>query len=138
MPTIEALYYDAIRYEEHVLAHYILCLIHEGKISLDDEDSVLFEVHPDPEKLTNMIENNPLGFCEFNMYALKVKEGKWVFIYASSPEEAETHLWSTLGSKALSCREIAPDEEVLIDNRILNFREWKKEQKELPCLVGYY
>ncbi|KAB2336176.1 hypothetical protein F7731_11800 [Cytobacillus depressus] len=137
MSTIETLYDDAIRYEEHVLAHYILCLIQEGKISLDDEESVLFEVQPDTVKLTKMIENNHLVFCQIHMYALKVGERKWAFIYAVSPEEAKTHLWKMTGSRALNCREMAPDEEVLIGNRFLNFREWKKEQKEFPCLVGY-
>ncbi|WP_335488841.1 hypothetical protein [Bacillus sp. JJ1773] len=137
MPTIEALYEDAIRYEEHVLAHYILCLIQEGKISLDDEDSVLFEVQPDMEKLTNMIENNHLRFCEIHMYALKVGEGKWAFIFAESEEEAKIHLWRTTGRRALNCREMAPDEEVFIANRFISFREWKKEHKEFPCLVGY-
>ncbi|MBS4192318.1 hypothetical protein KHA94_19335 [Bacillus sp. FJAT-49705] len=137
MSSIKTLFEEAICYEEHVLAHYIFCLIQEGKIAWDDEDSVLFEVQPDIEKLTNMIENNFLGICKIHMYALKVKKGKWVFIFAKSPEEAKVHLWRTTGSKPLNCQELSLDQEVLIGNRFLNFREWKKEQSGFPCLVGY-
>ncbi|KAB2329724.1 hypothetical protein F7731_21490 [Cytobacillus depressus] len=77
MSMIETLYDGAFRYEEHVLAHYILCLVQEGEISLDDRDSVLFEVQPDIEKLTKMIEINFLRFCKINMYALKVEDRNW-------------------------------------------------------------
>ena len=138
MSTIETLYGDAIRYEELVLAHYILCLIQEGKITWSDESSILTEVQADREKLTDMIKNNILGICQIHMYALKVKRGKWVFIYAKSPEEAKQHLRTTTGSKSLNCRKIPADQRVSIDNRFLNFREWKKEQSVFPCLVGCF
>lgn len=138
MSTVETLYTDAIRYEESVLAHYILCLLQEGKITWHDDDSVITEVQPDSEKLAEMIEANYLGICKINMYALKIKNGKWAFIFAKNAEEAKQHLWRAIGQKSLKFRELSPDQDICIGNRLLPFREWKKEQSEFPCLVGYY
>ncbi|MBW8347928.1 hypothetical protein K0H71_00535 [Bacillus sp. IITD106] len=138
MSSIENLYEDAIRYEESFLAHYIICLIQEGKIAWHDDDSVLTQVQPDSEKLLKMVETNFLGFCPINIYGLKVKNGRWAFIYAKSPQEAKNHLWKLTGETPLICRELSPDQTLFIGNRFLNFREWKKEQSEFPCLVGFY
>ncbi|MEK3889824.1 hypothetical protein [Bacillus sp. FSL K6-3431] len=138
MPSIKTLFEDAIRYEETFLAHTIFCLSQEGKISWDDNDSVLSKVQPDPARLTEMIEKNFLGICEINMYTVRVTNRKWAFIFAKSSEEAKNHLWKTIRRKPLSCRELSPDQEVWIGNRFLHFREWKKEQSGFPCLVGYY
>lgn len=137
MSTIKTLFEDSIRYEEHFLAYYIFCLIQEGKITKNDESSVLNKVKPDREKLTTMIKNNTLGFCQIKMYALKGKKGKWMFIFSKSPEEAKWHLWEVMGSQAVHCREISLDHEIMNGNRFISFREWKKEQKAFPCLVGY-
>lgn len=138
MGSVEMLYKDAIRYEESVLAHYILCLLQEGKIVLQDDDSIISQVQPDSEKLAKMIETNYLGICPINMYALKMGNGQWAFIFAKSEKEAKQHLRRTTGQTPLKCREISPDQSVCIGNRFLPFREWKKEQREFPCLVGYY
>lgn len=138
MSTIKALFKEAIHYEECVLAHYIFCLVQEGRITWRDERSILTKVQPNQDRLADMIRNNFLGICQIHMYALKVKKGKWYFIYAKSPEEAKRHLWITTGSKSLNCHEVPADQRVSIDNRCLTFREWKKEQSEFPCLVGCF
>ncbi|MBO0994644.1 hypothetical protein [Bacillus sp. SD088] len=138
MATIKALYEDAIKYEESLLAHSIFCLIQEGKIELEQDDAVLLQINPDPEKLEKLLEMNYLGFHQMNIFSLKTGRQKWVFIFAQTAEDAQQHLHMKTGQNPLNCLELSPDEVVFTGNRFLNFRELKKEQTQFPCLVGVY
>lgn len=138
MPTIKALYEDAIKYEESLLAHFIFCLLQERKVDLEQDDAVLSQIKPDPEKLERLLEMNYLGFDQIKIFSLKIARQKWAFIFAQTSEEAQQHLRLQTGQKPLNCLELSPDEVIFTGNRFLNFRELKKEQTQFPCLVAVY
>ena len=136
MSTIKALYEDAIKYEESLLAHSIFCLLQERKISLEQDDVVLSQVQPDSETLARLMKINYLGFNQIKIFSLKLARQKWAFIFAQTAEEAQQFLRLQTGCKPLNCLELSPDEVIFTGDRFLNFQELKKEQTQFPCLVG--
>ncbi|MCM3111650.1 hypothetical protein [Lederbergia lenta] len=138
MTTVKQLYKDAIEFEESTLAHYIVCLLHEGKITLDDNQRVLENVQPDDSKLTKMIKDNQLGFCKVNIYSLKSDQNYFVFIFASNQKNAVEYYKKRFRKIPLNCNELSLDHMMQIGNRYLTFRDLKREQKEFPCIVGFY
>ncbi|MBP1917212.1 hypothetical protein J2Z23_004197 [Lederbergia galactosidilyticus] len=138
MPTIRELYEDAIKYEESTLAHYILLLLQEGKISTNDDDSVLERMPIDAEKLDQMIQSNYLGFSKIKIYSIKYAVNTFAFVYAGSPADAKLYFFSRTGKQPLNCHELSLDYMMAVGNRFINFRDWRKEQKQFPCIVGVY
>ncbi|MCJ7840533.1 hypothetical protein MUB24_06275 [Lederbergia sp. NSJ-179] len=138
MPTIRELYEDAIRYEESTLAHYILLLLQEGKISTNDDDSVLDQLPINKERLDRMIQSNYLGFSKIKIYSIKYAENTFAFVYAESPEEARSYFFRHTGMQPLNCHELSLDYMMAVGNRFLSFRDWRKEQSKFPCIVGVY
>ena len=139
MKTIETLYLECIEFEELVMAHYLLCLIQEGKVQFHDEVSVLRTVEASSvEKVRHLIDKNYLRFCTIKMYEMQVAERKWALVYANSPEEAKDYLWRTRGEKAWDCREPLMDFDIPYDNRRVTYRDLKKEFNKFPCFVRYF
>lgn len=138
MTTVKQLYKDAIEYEESTLAHYIACLLQEGKITLDHDHSVLLEIQPDNKKLTKMIDNNQLGFCRIKIYSLKKDKNQFAFIFADSPTSAIDCYKKSFGKDPLNCHELSPDHMMHIGNRLLTFRDLKREQSKFPYLLCIY
>ncbi len=138
MPTIRELYEDAIKYEESTLAHYILLLLQEGRISTNDDDAVLDRMPINKEKLDQMIQSNYLGFSKIKIYSIKYARNTFAFVYAISEQEAKSYFFRKAGIQALNCHELSPDYMMAVGNRFISFREWRKEQNHFPCIVGAY
>lgn len=138
MTTVRSLFEDAVHYEDAFLAHYIFCLRQEGKVDWDDSDSILSEVEPDTARFESLLESNMLGICSINIYYLRLNREHFALVYAKSPEEATRFTRQKTGIHPWHCREIAPDHEIYYGNRIISFRDLKKEMNEFPCLVGLY
>ncbi len=138
MSSIRELYESSIEHEHVSLAHYILHLLQEGIVSLEDDESTLNLSLADTEKVNNMIENNILGFSRIRVFALKRKKGTFVFIYAKDKQEATNHFSKTVRSKPINCHEYPLDFEIVKGNRFVSFREMKKEFDGFPVVVGVY
>lgn len=138
MTTVKSLYEDSLYYEESTLAHYIMHLLQEGKAELDDDISKLKFEEADQEKVREMIRSNQLGFSKIKVFALKYSKRAFAFVFAKSEDEATEYFKQTFKKKVLSCYELSLDTPMARGNRILNFREMRKEHNEFPVLAGTY
>ncbi|WP_335871262.1 hypothetical protein [Bacillus sp. 2205SS5-2] len=138
MSSIRELYESSIEYEHVTLAHCILHLLQEGKVSLEDDESMLDLSLANSEQLDNMIENNLLGFSQVRIFSLKQKKNTFAFIYAKFKGEARKHFRETLKTTPINCHEYPLDFEMVKGNRVVSFREMKKEFDCFPVMVGVY
>lgn len=138
MTTIRELYEACIKYEESTLAHYILHLLQEGKVSLEDDDSSLDLDQADHQVVAEMIEKNQLGFSFIKVFSLKMYANTFVFIFAKSKEEAIHYYQKTFRKAPLNCYEYPLDYRICRGNDFLSFRDLKKEMTEFPVIAGYF
>jgi hypothetical protein len=129
---------DSILYEDSLLAHCIHHLLEEKKISLDDDISKLDFNQVDHQKVARMFETNALGIQAIGIYSLKRCKGQFVFIFASSEEEARHHYWETFHQFPLNCHEYPLSFQLTRGNGVVSFRELRREVKRFPVLVGIY
>ncbi|KEF40146.1 hypothetical protein M670_00162 [Schinkia azotoformans MEV2011] len=138
MTTVRELYEDSIHYGEKVLAHYILHLLQEGHVSLNDDASLIDFSLVDQKKVTEMIQKNQLGFSDIKVFSLKWDDKTFAFIFAANEEEAKKHFEQQLGSKPLNCFEYPLDFPMSRGNEFLSFRDMKKEYSTFPAIAGFY
>lgn len=138
MITVRELYEDSIRYEEKTLAHYILHLLQEGKVSLDDDADKIYFLQADHEKVAQMIEQNLLGFSNIKVFSLKYDDKRFAFIFAASEEEAIQFFQQTFKRKPYNCHEYPLDFPMSRGNEFLTFRDMRKEHSHFPALAGFY
>jgi len=135
---IKELYEDSIKYEESFIAHYILFLLHEGRISLADDVNKLKLVKADEHKFWQLYKQNPLGFSLIKVFALKHSGKIFVFIFAKDKSEAISFFQQTFNQKPINCHEYSLDTPMNLGNRFLSFRDLRKETNEFPSLIGFY
>lgn len=138
MITVRELYEESIRYEEKTLAHYILHLLQEGKVSLDDDADSLDFTQADHRKVSKMIEQNLLGFSDIKVFSLKYDDKLFAFIFAASKEEAIQFFHQKFKRKPYNCHEYPLDFPMSRGNEFLTFRDMKKEYSHFPALAGFY
>jgi len=138
MTTVRELYEESIRYEEKTLAHYILHLLQEGKVSLEDDVDSLDFMQADHEKVAQMIRENKLGFSDIRIFSLKYDNKRFAFIFASSKEEAIQFFRQKFKRKPYNCHEYPLDFPMSRGNEFLTFRDMKKEHSHFPALAGFY
>lgn len=138
MTTVRELYEDSIRYEEKTLAHYILHLLQEGQVSLDDDAYSLDFTKADHQKVAQMIEQNQLGFSDIKIFSLKYDNKRFAFIFAASKEEAIQFFQQKFKRKPYNCHEYPLDFPMSRGQEFLTFRDMKKEYSHFPALAGFY
>lgn len=138
MTTVRELYEESIRYEEKTLAHYILHLLQEGKVSLEDDVDSLDFMQADHEKVAQMIRENKLGFSDIKIFSLKYDNKRFAFIFAASEEEAIQFFRQKFKRKPYNCHEYPLDFPMSRGNEFLTFRDMKKEHSHFPALAGFY
>lgn len=135
---VKELYYLSLLFEEVVLAHYIYYLLHEGKISLEDDAENMNFNDAEKDKVDALIKNNVLGFHKIGIFSLKRKPNQFAFIFAPDKNKAIEHFIDIFHQKPLNCVEILLDYEIFRGNEIISFRELKHEYTEFPAFVGIY
>jgi hypothetical protein len=135
---VQDAYFDSIRFEETVLAHYIHHLLGEKKISLNDDMSKIDLEQADHQKVREMIRKNVLGIHKIRVYSLKMNQKDFVFIYASSKLEAIQFYTNTFHQSPLNCHENSLDFQLTRGNDVISFRDMKKEYKRFPAIAGYF
>ncbi len=138
MSTVKELFEDAVKHEESILAHYIMFLLHEGKIRPEDDQSSIDSSLAYNDKFQNMLTKNILGFSNIKVYSLKQSKNRFVFIFAENPKEARLLYYRIFKETPLNCVEMSQDEVMSYGNRFMSFREIKREIKESPYYFGYY
>ncbi|MBM4764715.1 hypothetical protein [Bacillus sp. B15-48] len=135
---VKDMYFDAIMYEESVLAHVIQHLILERKVSWEDPISLLDFDQADMQKVTEMINGNALGFKKINCYSLKMDQKKFIFIFAASPQEAVDYFTNSFQQRPLNCHEMLLDYEMTRGNEVKSFRALKNEHEKYPAIAGCF
>ncbi|GHH99817.1 hypothetical protein [Neobacillus kokaensis] len=135
---VKELYLDSIHFEESSLAHYIYYLLAEKKVSLDDNVSKLDFDQADHQKVTEMIQNNVLGFHKVDIYSLKRNRGNFVFIFAGSKQEAVQFYTETFLQPPLNCHEYSLDYQLMRGKEVISFRDMRREYENFPAVAGYF
>ncbi|RTR33940.1 hypothetical protein EKG37_06925 [Robertmurraya yapensis] len=135
---VRTLYLDSIHYEEPMLAYYILHLLENKRITLDDDISKLDWEKSNHEQLAAMIKENKLGFHPIKIFSLKMDQNNFVFIFAASPEEATQFYIQTFRKLPLNCVQQLLEYELVRGNETLTFRDMKKEYVKFPAVAGCY
>ncbi|HSH24221.1 MAG TPA: hypothetical protein VLA13_01585, partial [Massilibacterium sp.] len=123
---------------ESSLAHYILHLLQEGKVTLEDDKSKLDLNQADHEKVKRMIKENHLGFSQIKIFSLKYSDMQFVFIFAESGEIAKKFFRQQFKKEPFTCTEMLMNEPITKGNRTLTFRELRKEFNSFPAFAGIY
>jgi hypothetical protein len=135
---VREVYLYSISHEESSLAHCIHHLLGEKKISLDDDISKIDFSQTDHQKVAEMIQNNVLGFHKVSIYSLKRSKKVFVFIYASSQQDAVQFYTEAFHQKPLNCHEYPLDFELARGNEVISFRDMRKEFMSFPAVAGYF
>ena len=135
---VRELYQDALTYEESPLAHYLLHMIQENLVSMDDDISAIDFDKADHQKVAEMIERNVLGIKKIRIFSLKMHLEKFCFIFAESEEEAIECYKNHFKKAPMNCIEQPLDFEIVRGNETITFRELRKEHEKFPAIVGFY
>lgn len=135
---IQDLYEDSIKYEESLLAHYILFLLQEGEITLQSDIQELKKVNINYQRFLDFYKKNPLGFRLVKVFSLKHSDKNFIFVFAHNQDEAIRFFRKKYRSSPLNCYEYSLDTQMNVGNRFLSFREMRKEVKEFPTVIGFY
>jgi hypothetical protein len=138
MTTVRELYEESIRYEEKTLAHYILHLLQEGRVSLEDDADTIDFMQADHEKVAQMIGENHLGFSDIRIFSLKYDNKRFAFIFAANEEEAIRFFQQKFKRKPYNCHEYPLDFPMSRGQEFLTFRDMRKEYSNFPALAGFY
>lgn len=133
---VRTLYLDSIRYEEPMLAYYILHFLENKQITLDDDISKLDWEKANHEMVATMIKENKLGFHPIKIFSLKMDQNKFVFIFAASKEEATQFYTQNFHKQPLNCVQQLLEYELVRGNQTLTFRDLKKEHVKFPAVAG--
>ncbi|MEY2195781.1 hypothetical protein AB7942_24060 [Neobacillus sp. BF23-41] len=135
---VKDLYMDCFRYEESSLAHCIYHLLAEQKISIDDDISKIDLEQADQQKVRELVQKNVLGIHKVGIYALKMNQKDFVFIFAASKHEAIQFYTKTFHQNPLNCHEYSLDYQLARGNDVISFRVMRKEFMSFPAIAGYF
>lgn len=138
MSSIRVLYEAAVKYEHSSLAHYIINLLQEGKIQLEDDESIIDFSQANQQQVKQMVEGNMLGFQIIRVFALKHTDNKFAFIYAKDKQDAIDFFRKEFRSNPKNCHEYPMDFVIEKGNRFISFRELKQEFEQSPAFIGFY
>lgn len=138
MTTVRGLYEESIRYEEKALAHYILHLLQERQVSLDDDASLIDLSKADHQKVAQMIQQNQLGLSDIKIFSLKYDDKRFAFIFAANEKEAIQFFQQKFKRNPKKCHEYPLNFPMARGQEFLTFRDMRKEHSRFPALAGFY
>ncbi|MEH7490692.1 hypothetical protein [Neobacillus niacini] len=135
---VREVYEDCFHFNESTLAHCIYHLIEEEKITLDDDMAKVDFKQVDNQKVSTMIQNNLLGINKFGIFSLKMNQKEFVFIFANSKQEAIQFYHDTFYTYPLNCHEYTLDYQLARGNKVISFREMRKDFENIPAIAGFF
>lgn len=136
--NVRDVYQDAIRYEEPFMAHYIHCLLSDGKINLDDDASKIFRAQINVKKFKQAYGKNILGVNKVKIYSLKLNKNQFAFIFAETKQDAMMFFRSKFNLDPVNCYEYDIDFGLLRGKEYVTFRSLRKEYNKFPALAFVY
>ncbi|MFJ7726723.1 hypothetical protein ACIQXV_11210 [Neobacillus sp. NPDC097160] len=135
---VEELYQDSLIFEDTSLAHYLYHLLAERKISLEDNISKIDFDQADHQKVAELIQNNVLAFHKIRIYSLKRSQKEFIFIFASSEQEAIQFYRKNFHQAPLNCHEYPLDFQLARGKGAILFRDMRKEFVSFPAIAGCF
>lgn len=133
--TVKELYEYSISNEVSTLAHYIIHLFQEKKVTSQDDITKIDFEQADHEKVEAIIKNNELGIYKLRIYCLKMNEQDYAYIFARNSKEAIQHFSKTYHQLPVYCKELELDTEFVRGKETISFRDMRKEYSSFPALV---
>lgn len=120
------------------MAHALHYLVKNKLVKLSDDSDSIDWNKVDLAEVDRMEKENSLGFNPVKVYSLKVEENLFAFVFAKDELEAINFTKNKLNENPSNCIEYMMDVEMEKGNRILSFRDMKKEYQSFPELAGYF
>ncbi len=129
--------------EVKVLVYAIRHFLSAGKLRYDDPADKLDEVlaqatEEDNRAIGKLFEENPLKIDEIHVYAMKIENGRFAFVFARNEEEATHFFCCVFQQWPKNCHQYPMDFPMAVGVRFRSFRELKREHAEFPALAGIY
>lgn len=136
--SILEMYEASIQYECTFTAHYIFHLLREGLVMLDDDISKIDQITVDKSIIDELTEQNYLGFNQVKVFALKLDDYLFAFIFAKDRQEAIDFCQKQLRKKPRNCNEYPFYFSMSRGKEFLTFQDMKKEHSSFPAVIGFY
>ncbi|KYD28544.1 hypothetical protein ABEV35_10885 [Geobacillus stearothermophilus] len=134
---------EAIRNEAASLIytlHYFLSTKRLRRDSTMEELEKAMEnaTEEDKRAIARLVEENPLKVREIHVFSLKIRQGRFAFVFATNEEEAKLFVQHKYGIEPKNCFQYPLDFPMSIGNRFTTFREMAREKNSFPSLAGFY
>lgn len=139
MQTIKQLLYDAVEYEESLLAHAVFIAVQDGLVTLDDPASMFDMDRLDKEKVIKANGENQLAISTVTLFAMPLEPGCFAFVLARTEEDAEAEYRRQYGygpQKVLNMQDNM-DRSIYFPekNKHMSFRTIKGHVQSFPYFV---
>lgn len=95
--TVNELMYDALKYDEPLLAYSVFWSIKQGLCKAQDHVREFKTELVIQEEVNELVEQNPLGMNTLKLYAMPTKENHSLLVFADSEASAKGHYLSEQG-----------------------------------------
>ena len=138
MITIKELYVECIQNPYPYLAYSLYYLLCEGLVFPDDPHTSFDSQLVDREKVDELFKQDFLCLSEIKVYCFKSSREEYAFLFATNSLEARELLIHTYNIQPLSCQESYLDFSILREDKLVTFREMKKDFSSFPALIGFF
>lgn len=95
--TVNELMYDALKYDEPLLAYSVFWSIKQGLCKAQDHARTFKAELVNQEEVNELIKQNVLGVNTLKLYAMPTKENHSLLVFAESEASAKGHYLNELG-----------------------------------------
>lgn len=138
MSTIRELFEEAVQNDYSYTAHSLYYLLREGLVSPNDSHTVLDYVQVDTHLVGEWTVQNYLCISVEKVYALKLTDDEFVFVFAKNPKQAVDFIQKSWKLVPRNCHEYPLDCSIIRGNEFVSFRELKKDYLSFPAVIGVY
>ncbi|MED4979448.1 hypothetical protein P9726_07220 [Geobacillus stearothermophilus] len=102
------------------------------------EEAMENATEEDKRAIARLVEENPLKVREIRVFSLKIRQGRFAFVFAANSEEAKSFIRHKYGIEPKNCFQYPLDFPMSIGNRFTTFREMARAKNSFPSLAGFY
>ncbi|KAA9022025.1 hypothetical protein [Niallia endozanthoxylica] len=138
MSTIRELFEEAVQNDYSYTAHSLYYLLREGLVSPNDSQTILNHVQVDTHLVGEWTQQNYLCISVEKVYALKLTDDEFVFVFAKNPKQAVDFIQKSWKVSPRNCCEYSLDFSIMRGIEFVSFREIKKDYLTFPAVIGVY
>lgn len=139
MQTIKQLLYDAVEYDETLLAHAIYIAVQDGLVNMEDLASEFDIDKLDFEKVKKAEAENYLAISFIKLYAMPLEPGCFAFVLAKNEDEAEAEYRREYGYAPRKVLDMHSNIDRLLyfpeKNKYMSFRTIRSQVQNFPYFV---